>query len=75
MIVTEGPRYLAFPVWARGGQAPLRAQASLLSGASCLIAAGCSRLARRLFGRESRREPGRVSARRGRQRTGRANAG
>jgi len=32
MIVCEGPSYLALPVWARGGQAPLRAQTSLPTG-------------------------------------------
>ncbi len=29
MIFTEGPGFLASPVWARGGQAPLRAQTSV----------------------------------------------
>jgi hypothetical protein len=33
MIFIEGPRVISpFPVWARGGQAPLRVQTLLLSG-------------------------------------------
>ena len=36
MIFHEGPRgYLAFPVWARGGQAPLRVQTFALTGHVC----------------------------------------